>query len=108
MHQSKPPKERRSKVLPPCRVSEEERETIKAKAKETGLSLSEYQRRACLDGAVITKEPIADTKLVLELIREGRNFNQYQKKLNSTGKDSPDAVKRVSLKIESLLDALIQ
>ncbi len=99
---------KRTSFLPRTRCTANERSVIEEKAKALGLSLSEYQRRCCLaDNTIFMQEPLADKQLILELIRQGRNFNQYQKKLNSMGKDSPTEVKQVSIKIEKLLDGIL-
>lgn len=108
MRLSDPPKPTRSKVLSPCRVSENERDEIKSRAKQSGLSLSEFQRRACLNPCIVMPEPLANIELIKDLKRIGVNFNQYVKKLNATGKDSQPEVRRVSLQLETLLDALIK
>lgn len=96
-------KENRAAVLPPCRLSKSELVAIKDKAAKSDLSLSEYVRRCCLGARVIVRKPKADTDFMLELKRQGSNFNQYQHKLNALGKDTPSGVEEVSLRIETLL-----
>lgn len=73
-------KENRDAVLPPLRVSPNEREQIKAKALHAGLSVSEYQRRACLNLPVTTRRPLADAALVRQLAGIGNNLNQLTRK----------------------------
>ncbi len=103
----KPQKQTRTKVLPPCRVSEFEHVVIKKRARESGLSLSEFQRRACLDGCIVTPMPVANFELIRALNRIGVNLNQRQRKLNATGQDSPAEMRVILNKIESLLDTLL-
>ena len=67
---------------PSYRVSEEELEIIKANAKKAGLSLSEYQRQACLNPVIVVKESVADVKLIHQLLRIGTNLNQLTKHAN--------------------------
>jgi Mobilization protein NikA len=100
--------ERRTEVLPPLRVKKSERRQIKAKAAQAGLTLSEFQRRALLDAVVITPPPVANIKLIKELMKQGTNLNQYVRKLNTIGKDTPRGIEETRLKIERLLDDLIQ
>jgi len=100
-------KENRLKVLPPCRVSQSEQLFIYAKAKKSGLNFSEYQRRALVHALVVQSKAKGDIELILELRRQGRNLNQYQKKLNSLNIDSPIEVKRVLSKIENILERLL-
>lgn len=92
-------KENRDAVLPPLRVSTSEREQIKAKALRAGLSVSEYQRRACLNLPVTTRRPAADATLVRQLAGIGNNLNQLTRKAHIH-----DDVDRVRL--HSLLKAL--
>ncbi len=88
------------------RTSIEEKQTIKQKAAAAGVSLSAYVRECCLYGFVKPLKAIADIELIRELKQLGVNFNQYQHKLNALGKDTPEEVRRVALKIEKILDEL--
>lgn len=92
--------------MPRTRCTKKEREAVNQKAASAGLTVSEYVRRSCIDGYIVQRQPIADIELIKELKRQGTNFNQYQHKLNALAKDSPAEVKRVSLRIETLLDTL--
>lgn len=92
--------------MPRTRCTKSEREEVDRKAADAGLSASEYVRRSCLDGYIVQRQPIADIELIKELKQQGSNFNNYQHKLNALAKDSPAEVKRVSLKIEQILDSL--
>jgi len=96
-------KEIREAVLPPCRLSISELIAIKEKAAKSDLSLSEYVRRCCLGARVVVRKSKADIEFMSELKRQGSNFNQYQHKLNALGKDTPEGVEEVSLRIETLL-----
>ncbi len=72
----------RTQVLPPVRVNEYERASIKEKALEAGLSLSEYQRRSLLDCVVILRGNLIDAQAVRELNAIGNNLNQLTRKAN--------------------------
>ena len=50
------PKRSRTLVLPPLRVSQSENDCIRARAKEAGLTLSEFQRRACTHNVIKVKD----------------------------------------------------
>lgn len=73
-------KQPRSKVLSPVRVNEVERELIRAKAAEAGLSVSEYQRRALLDCVIVVRSNIVDVHAVRQLSAVGNNLNQLTRK----------------------------
>ncbi len=73
-------KENRDKVLPPCRVSDNERKLIKLKAAEAGISVSEYQRQALLNGYVVVRDNVIDISLVNQLSAIGNNLNQLVRK----------------------------
>lgn len=69
--------------LPRCRCTNEQRRLIEQKAAQAGLTLSEYQRRMLLDGAVITPRPLVDIGLVraldelaVQINKIGHNINQ--------------------------------
>lgn len=73
-------KQPRSKVLPPLRVNEAERELIRTKAAEAGLSVSEYQRRALLECVIVVRDNIVDINAVRQLSAVGNNLNQLTRK----------------------------
>lgn len=70
----------RSQVLPPVRVSEQERHSIKSRAMESGLSVSEYQRRALLDCVIVVQDNLVDINAVRQLSAIGNNLNQLTRK----------------------------
>ena len=99
--------DKRSSYLPPPRVTERERAAIKAKAVEAGLSLTEYQRRACLEAVVVVREPMADNRLIYALLGIGRNLNQLTKKVHIFGEYDMALMRSVLRKIDGLLDKLL-
>ncbi len=69
--------------LPRCRCTDEQRRIIENKATKAGVSLSEYQRRMLLEGAVITPRPLVDMNLIrkldelaVQINKIGNNINQ--------------------------------
>ena len=80
LRKKQPKKAIRSQVLPPVRVNENERNAIKSKAQEAGLSVSEYQRRALLDCMIVTRDNVIDFKAVRQLSAIGNNLNQLTRK----------------------------
>lgn len=103
----KKPTQKNDKVLPPIRCSEDERRTIREKAEKLGLSVSEYIRRAALDGKIVVRQGKHDFQVVDQLHRIGVNINQQTRKLNATGKVSPE-LKSLWVKLERLLDQIIK
>ena len=75
------PKQSRTQVLPPLRVSQSEKDCIRAKAKEAGLTLSAFQRQACLYPKIEVKEASFKVNVMAftELNKIGHNFNQFIK-----------------------------
>jgi hypothetical protein len=72
--------EQRTAFLPRARCTKKERLAIENKAAQAGVSLSEYQRRALLDCAIITRTPIVDVRAVVALGHIGNNLNQLIRK----------------------------
>ena len=98
---------RRTAHLPRTRCTPSERGAIEARAAQAGMSLSDYMRQMALHGHVIVREPLADKDFIFELKAQGRNFNQYQKKLNALHLHVPEEVKRITTKIEKLIDRFL-
>ena len=72
----------RKKVLSPVRVSEDEKKIINDNAKKAGLSLSDYQRKACLEPIMVMKDNVIDKKVIFQLMKIGNNLNQLTKHAN--------------------------
>ena len=98
--------DKRTSHLPRTRCTLEERAAIQAKAAQAGLTLSEYQRQACLETAVLAKEPLADVRLIRELNAIGVNLNQLTRKTHIH--EDYDAVHLRALlsRLDGLLTAL--
>jgi hypothetical protein len=62
-------KEKRDCELPRVRVSATELQTFKDRAQNAGLSLSDFARSSCLEGAVIVRENAFDVRAITELSR---------------------------------------
>ena len=101
-------KEKRDKVLPPCRVSEAEHSSIKSKAKEIGLSLSEYQRRACLNAEVVVRESAVEVKAVSQLSAIGNNLNQLVKKIHIHDEADTQKMRHILETIDTLIMGLVR
>ena len=65
------------------RVTEEEKALIKEKAKASGLSLSDFQRKACLEPIMVVKDNIIDREAIHQLLKIGNNLNQIAKHANA-------------------------
>ena len=75
-------KEKRSKVVPPCRVTNAELAAIKDRSAQAGLSLSEYMRQMALCGHVIVREPLSDIRLLAKLNTIGAELNAIGNNIN--------------------------
>ena len=68
------------------RIHDGDRELIKKRMKESGISnMSDYIRKMAIDGYVIRLD-LSDVKEVSRLLRiNANNLNQYAKRANETG-----------------------
>lgn len=98
---------RRTAVLPAARMTPEELEAVREKARAAGLTLSEYQRRACLSGRVVVRDTSVDVDAVRQLLAVGRNLNQLTKSghINKTVDEA--ALRRTLARIEETVDRLL-
>ncbi len=92
-------------VLAPLRCTAGERDAIKKRAQNSGLSLSEFQRQACLNTAVIIRESAADVQLIHELNRIGVNLNQIAKAYH-LGKPMNNSLEASLQEIDQLITTL--
>ncbi len=97
-------------VLPPIRCSKEDKDIIKAKAFEAGLSLSEYVRRQSLDGKIIIRRSsqTLSFEMIHELKKIGNNINQIAKNMNIFGHPDTGDINRIKGKLDSILDNVIK
>lgn len=84
--QDRPDQNARAKVLPPVRVSDDERARIKANAAAAGLSVSAYVRQMALSGRVTVRRAKADPEAVRLLLIAGNNINQLAKSGHQLGR----------------------
>lgn len=102
-----PHKTKRDKVLPPLRVNISELGAIKANAADLGLSVSEYQRRMCLDGRVVVRDASVNVEAVRQLLAIGRNLNQITKSGHIQGSVNEAALRDTLGKINNAVEALL-
>ena len=96
-----------SVVLPPVRCTVEEKQLIRTKAKQAGMSLSAYIRAVSLGENIIIQETNADFETVRQLRKIGNNLNQLTKHYHSTG-TKPYQLDAILSKLETLFDAMIR
>lgn len=90
------------------RVTPEEYELIKKKAKKAGLSTSELIRRL-LDDETIVEAPSVDFyEMIREIKRVGSNLNQVLHKLNAAGIAHPLELKRCANRILEVMNMLYE
>ncbi len=97
----------RIKVMSPYRVTELERVKIKANASAARLSVSEYQRRQCIDGQVIVQQSRHDVEVVRQLLAIGNNLNQIAKKLHVTNRYHNERLETALLHLEKVLSQVM-
>jgi hypothetical protein len=97
--------EKLSCVLPPVRCTEEEKNIIKQKAIDAGLSLSLYIRRMAINGQITVKKDNLDLEVTHQLRKIGNNLNQQTRAMNVTG-TIPHELKSVWNKLDNLITQL--
>jgi ubiquitin len=102
------PKQSRTCRLPETRVTQEERDTIKDRARKAGLTQSEYQRRACLDGKIIVHDTGLRVAAVRELSAIGNNLNQLTRKTHIHGAYEREIFERVITSLDTAIMQLIE
>ncbi len=104
-------KPRREFWLPKVRVTEAEREAIKLKASDAGLSLSDHTREALLNGVVVIRENAFDVRAITELSQVsqqlaaiGNNLNQLTKRAHIQNEHDPVHLQNILAAIEATTD----
>jgi len=96
----------RSKMII-VRVNDDEQASIRANAKSAGLRLSEFVRRALLDGRVIVRVPTAfGMSVAFQLRKIGINLNQSMSIAHANG-EVPEGLAAVIKQIEKILNRMI-
>jgi|TARA_R110001606_G_scaffold392622_1_gene561750 hypothetical protein len=101
-------KEKRDCELPRVRVSATELRTFKDRASNAGLSLSDFARMSCLDGAVIVRENAFDVRAITQLSQVsqqlaaiGNNLNQLTKRAHIQNEHDPAHLQNILNAIEA-------
>lgn len=102
-----PKKTTRDCRLPETRVTQSELEAVKSRARDAGLSTSEFQRRACLSGQVVVRDASVNVEAVRQLLAIGRNLNQITKSGHIQGHVSEAALRKTLEKINDAVDGLL-
>ncbi len=77
--------EKKKYVLPPVRVDTSDFYTVKAMAKQAGLTLTEYQRQMILHGKVVERFSPEHMDIYRQLAGIGNNQNQLARQANTYG-----------------------
>ena len=89
------------------RMHPDDKRMIKSRAKEAGLTASEYVRLSALSCEIIQKTRTdIDFRLVYELNKIGVNLNQMAKTINAGG-SVPVTLERVLKRLDDYLDKII-
>ncbi len=100
-------KPKRTSFLPRTRCTETERLAVEKKAAQSGLSLSEYQRRAILDCVVIEQKSILESKVVRELSAIGNNLNQLVRKTHIHDETDSQKMRDLLATIDRIIMGLV-
>jgi hypothetical protein len=77
--------EKKKYILPPVRLSTTDYIVVKARAKQAGISLTEFQRQCILMGQVVERISAAHLDLYHKLAGIGNNQNQLAHQANTYG-----------------------
>jgi len=101
-------KPKRNVWLPKIRVTEDERDTIKLKASDAGLSLSDHVREALLDGVVVVRGNAFDVQAIRQLSQVsqqlaaiGNNLNQLTRRAHVQNEHDPAHLQSILQRIEA-------
>ena len=79
------PTEKKKYTLPPVRLGTSDFYTVKAMAKQAGLTLTEYQRQMILHGRVVERLSPEHMAIYRQLAGIGNNQNQLAHQANTFG-----------------------
>jgi hypothetical protein len=77
--------EKKKCILPPVKLSIKDYFTVRARAKQAGISLTEFQRQCILMGQVVERVSAAHLDLYHKLAGIGNNQNQLAHQANTYG-----------------------
>lgn len=103
----KKPNEKLTHRLPHIRCTEFERKEIDERAKELGMSVSDYIRKMALTGSIIVQQTSVDFELVNQLKRIGVNLNQIVHIANIR-QQVPRRLVAIYDELEGVLDRVIE
>ena len=90
------------------RVTHNEFESIKKNSEESGLTLSEYCRRALTGERIVAAPPADFYVLIREIKRVGSNINQILRKINILGTAHSLELERCATQLHEVLDLIYQ
>lgn len=99
--------EKLTRRLPHIRCTEGEYAAFLSKAAQAGMSLSEYVRQMAMNGKIVIQQSKFDFELADQLRRIGVNINQQTRRLNMSGRVSPE-LRSLWAKLETILDQILE
>lgn len=99
--------EKLNRQLPPVRCTDGEYAVLLGKSSQAGMTLSEYIRRASLEGKIVIRQGKFDFALADQLRRIGVNLNQQTRRLNLGGSVSPE-LRSLWTKLDQVLDHILE
>lgn len=94
--------------LPPVRCTGSEHALVHGKAKEAGLSCSEYVRRMATEGKIVVVEARTDFALTYEVKKTGVNLMQALKEFRYEGRRDPENLLQAIDKANRILDVALE
>ena len=94
-------------LLSRFRVNQAEKAAIKANAIKAGLSVSEFQRKSCLEPIMVVKDNLIDKEAIRQLLAIGNNLNQLTKHAHVHREYDSERLHSLLDRIESLVFGVI-
>lgn len=100
-------KTNRDQWLPKVRVTQAELHAIKQKARDAGLTVSEYKRRALLERVVVVRQNVHDVQAIRQLAAIGNNLNQLTRKTHIHDEYTRERLHDILNAIEAWIDEAV-
>lgn len=97
-----------NQILPPLRCSEYDCDIVAAKAREAGISKSEFRRRAYRDCKIIVRDRSLEYEAVRDLQGIANNLNQLMRKTHIHDEVDPQKVEQTLSLVKCAIHQIVE